>query len=407
MRAITLGVFLEQELHGGGGYQQALNAALLISKLSPALCKQVFITTVYSNVAMLKQCGIEAIYLPMSKWHRLLMKLRKFFLGPYTSQYINAVFGGNYFERVFEQNNVDLVYFTSPSALALDLERLNYIMTVWDLCHRDDPEFPEVRNASMFEHREDLYSRTLTKAIAVIVDSDLGKQNIIRRYGVDDVRVHILPFSPATGTQISEAEYEKNYIDIKSKYQVNEDYIFYPAQFWAHKNHVYILHALKVLEDKTGLRIGAIFSGGDAGGNLEHIKNTADGLGVLDRITFAGFVDNEEIPYLYRQSIALVMPTYFGPTNLPPLEAFSLGVPVLYSDKVGLRDQVADAALLMDLLEPDDLANHLERLMTDKNMCKTLIRKGKKQIELLGLIDDVATLETIIKDFRIRRRCWG
>ena len=55
---------------------------------------------------------------------------------------------------------------------------------------------------------------------------------------------------------------------------------------------------------------------------------------------------------LYKESIALVMPSYFGPTNIPPLEAFNLGVPVLYSDLPGLKDQVGDAALLLDLNKP-------------------------------------------------------
>ena len=71
-----------------------------------------------------------------------------------------------------------------------------------------------------------------------------------------------------------------------------------------------------------------------------------------DQVRFTGFVSNEEINYLYSQSLALVMPTYFGPTNIPPLEAFKLNVPVLYSDLPGLRDQVNDAALLLNLNDP-------------------------------------------------------
>ena len=53
------------------------------------------------------------------------------------------------------------------------------------------------------------------------------------------------------------------------------------------------------------------------------------------------------------------MPTYFGPTNIPPLEAFALGVPVLYSDLPGLKDQVGDSALLLDLNNPESMAQHM------------------------------------------------
>ena len=38
-----------------------------------------------------------------------------------------------------------------------------------------------------------------------------------------------------------EIDYLTKYIDIKFKYKLNHDYVFYPAQFWSHKNHIYLL----------------------------------------------------------------------------------------------------------------------------------------------------------------------
>ena len=63
-----------------------------------------------------------------------------------------------------------------------------------------------------------------------------------------------------------------------------------------------------------------------------------------NQVRFAGFVSSEEINLLYSQAFALVMPTYFGPTNMPPLEAFKFKIPVLYSNIKGLKEQVEDAA---------------------------------------------------------------
>ena len=60
------------------------------------------------------------------------------------------------------------------------------------------------------------------------------------------------------------------------------------------------------------------------------------------------------------------MPTYFGPTNIPPLEAFKINVPVLYSDLPGLRDQVGKAAMLIDLKKPESLASNLKKLLNSK-----------------------------------------
>jgi glycosyltransferase involved in cell wall biosynthesis len=118
-------------------------------------------------------------------------------------------------------------------------------------------------------------------------------------------------------------------------------------------------------------------------------------------------VPNEEIPYLYKQSLALVMPTYFGPTNLPPLEAFSLDVPVLYSDKVGLRDQVGNAALLMDLCEPMSMACHLAELIETPELRERLVKNGRVLLTKYTDESRLSVLKMVLYDFRRRRVCWS
>ena len=82
---------------------------------------------------------------------------------------------------------------------------------------------------------------------------------------------------------------------------------------------------------------------------MAYIRGLAKNISLLDHVRFTGFVSDEGMPYLYKQPIVLVMSTYFGSTNLSPIEAFKLRVPVLYPDLPGLRYEVANASLLMDL----------------------------------------------------------
>ena len=103
-----------------------------------------------------------------------------------------------------------------------------------------------------------------------------------------------------------------------------------------------------MLKDKHNIELDVVFSGGDAG-NLDYIKSIVRTLDLTKQVYFLGFIDNDDVVSLYKNSLALVMPTYFGPTNIPPIEAFILGVPVLYSDLPELTDQVRGAALLLDL----------------------------------------------------------
>ena len=215
-----------------------------------------------------------------------------------------------------------------------------------------------------------------------------------------------MPFSPAFGTTINEFAHQNKTFDVRLKYNLNCQYIFYPAQFWSHKNHIYLLEGLKFLKEKYGQDVGVIFSGGEKG-NLKYIMQQVERSGLSDRVRFAGFVPNEEIPYLYRQSLALVMPTYFGPTNLPPLEAFCLGVPVLYPDRPGLREQVGNAALLMDLDHPSSMAAHLDTLITNPIVRDNLVTMGYRKLAELTDERRVDTLINIFKRYQSIRTCWS
>lgn len=405
MQSIRLGVIFDQQVKSGGGYQQALSSALLTQKLPKELVDVVFFTLFEENVAILATYGIKAEVINLSFFEKIRNKFRDKITNKYFFELIKKVEEYSPFEKKLNEYKIDLVYFLSPICFQQSLEKLNYVTTLWDLCHRDNPEFPEVRLSRELEYRDDNFKKILSRASAIIVDSDLGKMNAAHRYGIDLERIHILPFQPAEATRSKTDLITSQKLKINEKFKVDK-YVFYPAQFWAHKNHVYLLEGLFILEQKYGLKISAIFSGDDKG-NKKYVENHAKKLKLEDRIHFVGFVKNEEIVELYKQSIALVMPSYFGPTNLPPLEAFQLGVPVLYSDQPGLRDQVGDAALLMDLKDPNSMALHLKQLIENEQLREQLIKLGYVRLKHFDSYDRVEILKNIIQDFRWRRFCWN
>lgn len=404
-RPVRLAVFFDQKISVGGGFQQALNAVLLLRKLPPELCKPILVTTVKENIPILENSGFDCVYFPLRFGRALVLWLRSRIESGALLTLLHRSVGMNYLDRFFFRYGIDLIYFTSPTILASFTERVNYIATIWDLCHRDELEFPEVRRDREFERRETMFRSTLPKAVAILADSELGRSNIVRIYGIDPDRVVVMPFSPAIATRKSDREIEGGFIDVKAKYRIEGDYVYYPAQFWPHKNHIYLLKGLAELERQHDLRIGAVFSGTDMG-NMDFVRNASEDLGLGDRVRFIGFVPNEEVTFLYKQSLALVMPTYFGPTNLPPLEAFTLGVPVLCSDLPGLREQVGDAALLMDLADPASMSRHLLSLVRQPELRISLIKKGKARVEGFSDEQRARIFESIIASYKNKMQCW-
>lgn len=395
IKKMKIGLIFDGELQVGGGFQYQKTMLKLIKKLED---KYEFLVFTFSkeNEEYSKTLGFKTRLIRRSILEKIKSLVLRSEVFTYLSVKVNLISG---FEKELEKFDVDLVYFLQPSGLALDLIKHNYIFTVWDLCHRDFPEFPEVSFHREFERRELLYTKALKKAVAVIADSELGKQNLIRRYGVDPSRIYIIPFLPSLNIL------KKNEINVREKYQIKTaHYIYYPAQFWAHKNHVYIIDALSILRSK-GIYLTAVFSGSDQG-NLNNVLEYAKKTGVYDLVRYIGFAPEDEIYSLYKNALAVVMPTFFGPTNIPPLEAFEIGVPVIYSDLTGLREQVGDAALLCDLKDPNSLAVHLENLINSNELRQNLIEKGKRKLQEITSINRMEILDKIFSDYEVKLRCW-
>lgn len=395
---MRIAVVFESGIQSGGGFQQELSTACLLRNHQSDAWEFIYYTLKRSNKKILKAHGIDASYLgPCTS---VYWALSRFGITLKLLHFISAILPFH-IERIFVRDRIDLVYFLMPSPFALLMRKINYLITVWDLSHLDQPEFPEVNTNGRFEYRELIFSKVFKKAVAILVDSKLGKDNIVKRYGCDSLRVHIAKFLPSIDI-VNQVD-----VDVKQKYSIMRPYIFYPAQFWAHKNHVYILDGLNVLKDKFGIVLDVVFSGYDKG-NLKYVLRHGCKLGLEQNIHYVGFVSSEELIAFYKNAIALVMPTYFGPTNIPPLEAFSIGCPVCYSDLPGLRDQVEDAAFLMNLQSPDSMAKQMMFLLDDSNgsIVQDKMRKGKDIVASWTEDDYWNVLDGIFEQYSVKLKCW-
>ena len=390
---MKIGVVVLEPLQSGGGFNQSLNAVLQLGRL----CDGRFEIEVYcdckESIPFLKQLGFSAKYLKFGWTDRLALVANIY---PLFGRFIRYFVQMGGFERVLTSDGVDLVYFTAPTFYAAALCRLNYITTVWDLCHRDLPEFPEVRLNGTFETRELLYRSSLPKAVLTVTDSAELAKRVARRYGIDDERILPMPFSPAPF--LVEAG-----ITNSGKSPISGDYFFYPAQFWPHKNHVRIFEALSLLKDRM-VEPHIAFCGKDYG-NLGWVREQAGDLGVDDQVHFFGFVLPEEMNALYDNCLAVLMPTYFGPTNIPPLEAWLKGKPLIYSEH--LQSQAHDAAWLVDPDSAESLARGIEAML-QLEIREEYARRGVRRLQ--EIISERNAAEKRLMDavscFESRRRLW-
>jgi len=165
---------------------------------------------------------------------------------------------------------------------------------------------------------------------------------------------------------------------VLARYAVTPGYLFYPANFWPHKNHVTLLLALRHLRETYGLDPRVVLVGDDRG-TLDFVWQKASELGVLSQIRYLGFVHESVLASLYHHAAALVFLSFFGPGNIPPLEAFALGCPAILSDVPAAREQAGEAALYFRPDDPVELAEKIATVLRDPVMRKTLVTRGRQR----------------------------
>lgn len=284
----------------------------------------------------------------------------------------------------FEFHEIDLMLYPAPTPLSFEAG-IPYIMAIHDLQHRLQPEFPEVSANGVWKSREYMYRHGSRSATLILADSEVGKEDILNFYGplgVEPERVKVLPFLPANYLVVDVPERERR--RIRTKYSLPERYLFYPAQFWPHKNHIGIIRALGLLRQRHDLRVPVVFCGSHSGEIREQafreVMSASCSLDVDREIHYLGYVPDKEMSALYAEAEGLIMPTFFGPTNIPVLEAWAFGCPVITSNLRGIREQTGDAAVLVDPSSPESIASGIHQVWTNEETRQILILRGKQRL---------------------------
>ncbi|MGH6849420.1 MAG: glycosyltransferase family 4 protein [Methylocella sp.] len=307
----------------------------------------------------------------------------------------------NCLEAIARSERINLVWLMEPWSEPLTVP---YIATVWDLEHRKQPYFPEVSTTGWtWSARENVYNALLPRASMIITGTQTGKEEVVRYYHVNPANVMIIPLPAPAGAWMGQP---LDAAGIKEKYRLNGDFLLYPAQFWPHKNHVNLLRALRLLRNRTDLDLSLVLTGSDKG-NRDYVMQHVVELGLGDRVFVPGFVPREDLDALYQASTALVFPSYFGPDNFPPLEAFALNCPVIAANVPGAREQMGEAALLFDPSDPSDIAAKIEFLCREPGLRPQLIRDGNEIAKRRTAHAYIATLCSFLDRFEAIRRCWG
>lgn len=189
---------------------------------------------------------------------------------------------------------------------------------------------------------------------------------------------------------------------VVSQYRLPQKFIFFPSQFWKHKNHELVFEALKLLK-KRGIRPFIVCTGITSDHRnpqyFAQLLYRISSCGLRDQIALLGLVPYEHVFLLIRQSVAVVNASLFEGWSTTVEEAKSVGKRVVLSDIAVHREQNAPCATYFDRHNKEDLADRLAEIWANASPGPDLKLEERAQRELPSRMKGYAdAFETVARE---------
>lgn len=159
----------------------------------------------------------------------------------------------------------------------------------------------------------------------------------------------------------------------------DEKLLFYAGRLEYEKGVQTVLDALPILLQTTPAR----FTIAGVGTHEDELKAHAARLGLSDRVTFLGFVGEEELRMYYAAADLAVVPSLYEPFGMVALETMASGTPCIAADTGGLRELVVHEATGLRFIpgDPASLASMILRLVTDTKLDRRLTLDARRMLD--------------------------
>jgi glycosyltransferase involved in cell wall biosynthesis len=224
---------------------------------------------------------------------------------------------------------------------------------------------------SLREYLERVVPRSVARADRVLADSKSTRDDLVAYFDTPPEKVEVLYSGVDSRFRPEKAPGEEE--RLKTKYGIESRYILSVGTLQPRKNYVRLIKAFANLP-LANLQL--VIAGG-RGWLYEEIFAEAEKHG--NRVHVLGFVDDADLPALYRGAALFAFPSLYEGFGIPPLEAMACSVPVVCSNASSLPEVAGDAALTVDPLDVNALAQAMMRVLEGPSLQQEMTDKGLAQ----------------------------
>ncbi len=243
------------------------------------------------------------------------------------------------------------------------------VVTIYDLSFVLFPQRLQPWRRLYLRWGSTLSARRATRVVAISAST---KRDIINLLGVPGQKVDVVPcgvdddFRPVD---------EPGLLDqLRRKHGLPPRMLLFVGTIEPRKNLTMLLKSYALLRER--MQAPPLVIGGPPGWRHGEVFSLVEELDLLDRVLFPGYIARDELPLWYNAAELFVYPSLYEGFGLPPLEAMACGTPVVISDTSSFPEVVGDAGLLVDPTSAEEIAQAMERVLTDGALRNTLSARG-------------------------------
>lgn len=278
----------------------------------------------------------------------------------------------------------DVFFFPAVYSFFPLLKRVPTVVTFHDAIAENFPGliFPG-RRAKLFWSMKTWLARR--QADRILTVSESARAEVAKAFHIPPSAITVIPEGPSPDFRL--LKHPAALRVLLQKYQLPETdpLILYVGGLSPHKNLAGLLRSLDQLRRRGPQPWHAVLVGDNSRdsfyGCYQELLALRRELGLDDRVSFTGFIPNEELVALYNAATFMVLPSFSEGFGLPVVEAMACGLPVAVSRRGSLPEVVGDAGLLFEPDDPGDMASVLARMLGDGPLRAGLRAAGLRRVE--------------------------
>ena len=315
--------------------------------------------------------------------------LAEIFRTPILDRYTMLWWASKIFMKCFPFRNYPLYIFLSKHKVDL----ISHSCVLWKNC-----KIPSVGWIPDFQHRylpdffdkNECYARDkqfldiIKRCDAMILSSQDALNDLNQFYSNNEIASHILRFVPSVSGNTKKTE-ESSQLSVR--YNINQPWFYIPNQFWAHKNHLVVIEALR-LAKAQGNNFLVVATGSTNDSRNENyfpsLVKKIEEYNLKDNFRILGMIPFSDVIALMNDSIAVINPSLFEGWSTSVEESKALGKIIILSNITVHQEQAPDRGYFFDPMDPKMLLNMMDKVFNLYNTDDEINHYEKAQSEYLN-----------------------